>query len=344
MNVLFLADLDLSLPGGLETHVRELARQLGARGHTIEILGRPRTLAGHTMVDHIETSRYDIIHYQGGPWPVGLDPGPCHVRTLHFCVAAKMEVYVRMGRVRTLANLANWRAVAEERRGCRRSGHLIAVAERVRRDFARWHGLDPATARVIPNGVSFISPREGRVGLRTRYGIADSAPVLLTIGRDDFVKGYGLLARAWARAGAARRGAVWVTVGGAAPERAPGRVITGAVSHGEVIDWIRASDIGALPSYYEGCSVALLEMLAGGLPTLAHDVGNAAEVIHDPATGRILAPSVATWADAIAAALERRPEDHVPARVPTLGPEFGWPAIAARVEEVYREVVARAGP
>jgi glycosyltransferase involved in cell wall biosynthesis len=340
MRVLFLADLDLSLPGGLETHVRELARHLGGRGHAIEIFGRPRTLEGCTMVDRIETSRYDVVHYQGGPWPPGLEPGPRHVRTLHFCVAAKMEVYVRIGRLRTLANIANWRAVAGERRGSRRSSHLIAVAERVRRDFARWHGLDPARASVIPNGVSFTPPREGGTALRARYGIAEHSPVLLTIGRDDFVKGHDLLARAWARAGADRRGAVWVTAGGAAPHRAPGRVITGPVPHREVIDWIYASDLGALPSYYEGCSVALLEMLAGGLPSLAHDVGNAAEVIRDPAVGRILPPSVAAWIDAIGPALVRRPG----ARVPTLGPEFGWPAIAARVEEIYREVIGSGAP
>ncbi len=339
MRVLFLADLDLSLPGGLETHVRELSRELGARGHAVEVFGRPRALAGFTMVDRIETSRYDLIHYQGGPWPAGLQPGPHHVRTLHFCVAAKMEVYVRMGRIRTLANLANWRAVAAERRGSRRSRHLIAVAERVRRDFARWHGLDPATARVIPNGVSFTAPREGRAALRARYGITEAAPVLLTIGREDFVKGYGLFARAWARAGATGRGAVWVTVGGAAPERAPGRVITGPVPHGEVIDWIHASDVGALPSYYEGCSVALLEMLAGGLPALAHDVGNAGELIRDPAIGRILTPNVEQWAEAITAAIERRPMR----RATALGPEFGWPAVAAQVDEVYREAVETAG-
>jgi glycosyltransferase involved in cell wall biosynthesis len=244
-----------------------------------------------------------------------------------------------MGRLRTLANLANWRAVAGERHGCRSTRHLIAVAERVRWDFARWHGLDPASTRVIPNGVSFAPPREGRAALRARYGIAGSVPVLLTIGREDFVKGYGLLARAWGRAGASQRGAVWVTVGGAAPERAPGRVITGPVPHAEVIDWIHASDVGALPSYYEGCSVALLEMLAGGLPALAHDVGNAAEVIRDPAIGRILRPSVTAWTEAIAAALDRRRT----ARSPGLGVEFSWPAIAAQVNEVYREVVAKAG-
>jgi len=89
--------------------------------------------------------------------------------------------------------------------------------------------------------------------------------VLLTIGRDDFVKGFGLFARAWTGSGAAKAGAVWVTVGGAAKAGTGSRIITGPVSLQEVVDWIHAADFGALPSYYEGCSLALLDMLAGGL-------------------------------------------------------------------------------
>ena len=339
MRVLLLADLDLSLPGGLETHVRELAAGLTARGHAVEIFTRAGAPEGLSTVGRIEPSRYDVIHYQGGPWPRALAPDGRHVRTLHFCVAAKMETYVRMGRLRTLANLANWRAVAEERRGCLGPARMIAVCERVRRDFARWYGFDPARAQIVPNGVAFDPPRERRAALRARYGIGADARVLLTIGRDDFVKGYDLLARAWRRAGAAGRGAIWVTVGGAAPSRAPGRVVTGPVPHQEVVDWIHAADVGALPSYYEGCSVALLEMLAGGLHALAHDVGNAAEVIRAEAVGRILPRSEPAWAAALAQALKRPPGP----RTAALAPEFGWPAIAERTEAIYREVVGGAG-
>ena len=343
MRVLLLADVDLSLPGGLETHVRELGTRLIARGHAVEIYRRSGGTLGvalaATVVDRVEVERYDVIHYQGGRWPRGLDPGPRHVRTLHFCVAAKMETYVRRGRLQTLANAGNWRAVTEERHGCRRHGRMIAVAERVRRDFARWHGFDPGRACVIPNGVGFDPPRDDRASVRRRFGIPDDARVLLTIGRDDFVKGYDLLARAWARAGLAARGAIWVTVGGAAPVRAPGRLVTGPLPHQEVVDWIQAADIGALPSYYEGCSVALLEMLAGGLYALSHDVGNAAEVICSEPIGRILPATEAAWTATLPQAMERQPGP----RTPALPPEFGWPSITDRTEAIYREVVAGAG-
>jgi glycosyltransferase involved in cell wall biosynthesis len=338
MRVLLLADVDLKLPGGLETHVRGLATGLMARGHAVEICGRAAPPAGMSRVERAEASRYDVIHYQGGPWPRGLDPGGRYVHTLHFCVAAKMETYVRMGRLKTLANVANWRAVAGEREGCRRHGRMIAVAERVRRDFARWHGFDPARATVIPNGVGFDAPQLARSALRTRFGIGDQVRVLLTIGRPDFVKGYDLLERAWPQVQARSRGAghetLWVTVGGEALASVPGRLITGPVPHQEVVDWIHAADVGALPSYYEGCSVALLEMLAGGLYALAHDVGNASEIIRSDEIGRILPPRADAWATALPTALARSPGR----RAPALAAEFGWPSILDRTEAVYQDV------
>ena len=343
MRVLLLADVDLKLPGGLETHVLGLATGLIARGAAVEICGRAAPPAGMSGVERAEASRYDVIHYQGGPWPPGLAPGARYVHTLHFCVAAKMETYVRMGRLKTLANVANWRALAEERAGCRRPGRMIAVAERVRRDFARWHGFDLARATVIPNGVGFDPPQVERRALRARFGIGDDVRVLLTVGRPDFVKGHDLLARVWpevqARSRSAGHETLWVTVGGEALSYVPGRLITGPVPHQEVVDWIHAADVGALPSYYEGCSVALLEMLAGGLYALAHDVGNASEVISSDGIGRILPPRADAWAAALPPALARPPG----ARAPALGPEFGWPSILDRTEAIYRDVVAAAG-
>jgi glycosyltransferase involved in cell wall biosynthesis len=269
------------------------------------------------------------------PWPRAFDAHPGVVRTLHFCVAAKMRTYVRIGRLRTLANVANWRAVMEERSWARRPGRLIAVAARVRDDFARLHGLDPARAVVIPNGISPPAPGEAPEALRARHGIAPETRVLLTIGRDDFVKGYDLLARALLGPGAATRETLWVTVGGSAPARSPGRLITGPIAHREVADWIRAADFGALPSYYEGCSVALLEMLAGGLFSLAHDVGNAAEVIRGGVNGEIVARDPRAWTAALGRTLAR-PRGRAPAR----GADFHWGAVIERTERVYREAAA----
>lgn len=338
MRVLLIANVDLSLPGGLETHLRELATTFMARGHEVEILGEPATLPPFTMVSSADPARYDVHHHHGGGWPAGLPADRRHLRTLHFCTRAKMDVYVRMGRMRTLLNPGNWRGVADERASVRRPGRLIAVSDRVRRDCARWYGLDPARATLIPNGASFAEPRESRASVRERHGIAADAPVLLTVGRADFVKGYDLLERAWRRA-RKPRGARWVTVGGDAPARHGDRIVTGSVPPEQVVDWIHAADLGALPSYYEGCSVALLEMLAGGLYTLAHDVGNAVDVITARVHGEILARDAGAWSEALARNLNSLP----PRAVRRLPESYRWDALSDRVMDVYRQLVAEAG-
>lgn len=340
MRILLVAALDVSLPGGLETHVRELARGLAARGHDVALHARPDPFPPFRVVPSIEPDRYDVIHHHAGILPRGFAGSTPLVHTLHFCVAGKMAAYVRLGRLRTLASSANWRARAAERRAARHPGPAIAVSRRVLEEFVRHHGLDRARAVVIPNGVSFDPSREGRAAWRARHGVAEAAPLLLTIGRDDFVKGTDLLRRAWTRVRAALPEALWVTAGGAAPRREPGRLTTGPIPHAHVLSWIGAADRGALPSYYEGCSVALLEMLAGGLPCLAHDVGNAGEVLSPgSAAGAIVARDAAAWADALIAAL-RAPAAGAP-RPPLLGPEYAWGAIAGRVEEVYDRALER---
>ena len=312
---------------------------LASRGHEVEILGRPERLEGFTMVSDVDPDRYDVFHHHGGDWPGALPVDHRHVSTLHFCTRAKMDVYVNIGRWKTLFNLGNWRGAGDERASVRRKrGKLIAVSERVRDEFARFYGLDPKRARVISNGASFDAPREERGALRARHAIGAEAPVLLTIGRADFVKGYDLLERAWRHA-KKPDGATWVSVGGGAPERRRGRVVTGPIPHAEVVDWIHAADLGALPSLYEGCSVALLEMIAGGLYTLSTDVGNAAEVMTPRVHGEILLRDERTWAALLTRLLAALP----PRPVRRLPETYRWDAIADRVAEVYRETVAEDG-
>ncbi len=336
MRVLLKGDVDLSLPGGLETHLRELALALAERGHRVEVLGRPAALPPYAMVGVLDPSRYDILHHQGGTWPRALDRHPGLVRTFHFATAAKMRAYLRIGRVRTLLNLPNWRAIADERASARRAGPIIAVSSRLRDELAREYAIPPARVRVIGNGVRLAAPTHARADWRRRWGLDPDAPVLLTIGRDDFVKGHDLLERAWE---AAKRpaGATWVSVGGAREDRGPGRLVTGPASPADVAAWIGAADVGAQPSYYEGGGIALLEMLEGGLYSLTHDVGCAREVVRAGDNGEIVGRDAGAWSVAIGRALATRPG----ARRPDgLGPAHAWAAVAEATERVYEEALA----
>jgi glycosyltransferase involved in cell wall biosynthesis len=338
VKILLATDVDVSLPGGVETHLRELARALLARGHAVALAARAPAVPGNMPVcprtDAIDPAAYDVVHEHGVRILPALARATNVLKTIHFCTAAKMAAYVRIGRWRTLAHPLNWRAAWLERRACHTPWTRIAVSARVRDDCARWYGLESAATAVVPNGASFAPARTERRVWRERHGIPADAPLLLTIGRDDFVKGHGLLSAAWRAVNAAGRGAWWVTAGGRERQATPGRLVTGPVAHEDVREWIHAADLGALPSHYEGCSLAHLEMLAGGLWTLAHDVGICAEVTRAGENGALVAPDVSTWTAALARWLDA-PDMH---RGGGLDSAYAWDALAVRIEDVYERI------
>jgi glycosyltransferase involved in cell wall biosynthesis len=334
VKILLVAGVDLALPGGLETHVLELARCLHARGHDVTIEGRPTADTRFRIVPSADPDAFDVVHHHGGSW--GRRPTPrSFVRTFHFSVAAKMAVYVRMGRFRTLVNPGNLRALADERRALQRPGVWIAVSESLRRDLGRIYRVDTDRILTIPSGARFDSPREGRIAWRARHGIPISAPVVLTIGREDYVKGFDLMEHVWNICSGQCRGAIWVRVGGRRPERSERRITTGPIPAAEVVEWIHAADIGAFPSYYEGGGIALLDMIGGGLYTATHDVGIASEVVRPGHNGELVPRSRSAWISTLSKLLTS-PPGRVSDSLPS---EFRWESIAMRVESVYRDIV-----
>jgi len=336
VKVLLATGLDISLPGGVETHVRELAAHLGARGHDVAVQGRwTRADAGQppriVREADVDLAPYDIVHHHGGPWPRRWDAGNRYLRTFHFSVAAKMGVYLRIGRLRTLLNPGNHRALAEERASLRRGRRAIAVSRSLREELVRFHGADRDAVTVVPNGASFAAPRAGRADWRRRHDIDARCRVLLTIGRDDYVKGLDLLERAWSMPGTRPDGSLWVQVGGRAPERRDDRLVTGPIAPEDVTEWIAAADVGAFPSYYEGGGIALVDMIAGGLYVLTHAVGVAPDVVRPGANGEFVPRRVDAWSAALGRTLAAPPS---PSGAP-LSDEWSWDAIAARVEAVY---------
>ena len=143
------------------------------RGHEVDVLGRPGPLPPpHRVVSAPDPKGYDVIHHHAGTLAQGTCRGTACTRAdLPFPVAAKMETYVRMGRLRTLLNPANCRARSEEHASIRRGRHPIAVS---RGSGGRSHPDPPARFRpdhVVPNGAYFDPPHEGRAAWRARHGI-----------------------------------------------------------------------------------------------------------------------------------------------------------------------------
>ncbi len=176
-------------------------------------------------------------------------------------------------------------------------GALVAVSTGIREIVAGLYDLAPSAITVIENGVDL--PEEIDAGLRDeiraqirrRLGLKPDALVVLTVGRLDPQKGHhDLLAAIGSvleQIPSARF--VWLGEGGErhsleAALKQRGWLGSIVVMPGQVSDpgpFYRACDAFALPSYFEGFSLALGEAASYGCPIVTTDVsGQGARLPH----------------------------------------------------------------
>jgi glycosyltransferase involved in cell wall biosynthesis len=194
--------------------------------------------------------------------------------------------------------------VAWERLGARWAHAVICVSEAERAAGADV-GID-AEWHVVPNGVDLRTFRpSSRTLARARLGL-DDAPTVVCVGRLCRQKGQDLLLDAWPAVRVAVPGARLELVGDGpdhaalAARRLPGVSLRGR--RDDVPDWYSAADVVALPSRWEGMSLAVLEALACGASLVAADVTGVRESL--PPDHRGLVPPDDT--DALAGAVAAR--------------------------------------
>jgi glycosyltransferase involved in cell wall biosynthesis len=179
----------------------------------------------------------------------------------------------------------------------------VVVNSLAGRRFHEWLGYRPRRWEHIPNGCDandFRFDAEGRLAVRRELGVPDDAVTIGLPARFHPMKDHANFLAAAARLAAIRPEAVFVMVG---PEvdssnRALGKIIA---AHritqrvrllGEREDMARvysALDIATLSSAFgEGCPNVLVEAMSCGLPCIATDCGDAADIIGP--TGLVVPP------------------------------------------------------
>ncbi|HEU5040110.1 MAG TPA: glycosyltransferase family 1 protein [Gemmatimonadales bacterium] len=237
---------------------------------------------------------------------------------------------------------------------CREATALITHTEIGREDCIMM-GARPERIHVVPHGVDPYlrpAPEEAKAALRTRLGL--SRPYILFLGGITPLKNIGNLLRAFGIV--ARTHDVDLVLAGFKrwsfeQELAPiaelglqDRVkYVGYIPDEELAALYSAAACLALPSWYEGFGIPIVEAMACGCPVVtssgrhaAPEVAGGAAVLVDPADPTAIAAGLSRVLDDPALRAE------LVAKGLVRGPQFDWNTTGRRTAEVIRSLVETA--
>lgn len=225
----------------------------------------------------------------------------------------------------------------------------IAVSHDVAQQLVERFHWPPAKVQVIHNAVELDRFNPAANGFAAPWA-PDGRPVVLTCARLDVQKGHQVLLEAAARLPDAR-----FAIAGDGPERAALEAQAAALGIGDRVVFLgdrddvpallRACDAFALPSLYEGSSLAVLEAMAAGRAVVSSAIGGTDELIVNGESGVLVPPGDAP---SLADALRRVLADHAlrtrlgtRARVRAAS-AFSAAAATRAVTQVYEEALVGA--
>jgi glycosyltransferase involved in cell wall biosynthesis len=304
----------LAAIGGVEVNLVQVAGELAARGHLIDLFYEQDGNLSEDFRSFCEqmsagaSALYSdaVLRDLARIVPRALDASRCrpdliyanNVSELAWAVAVRM--LTRAPIVCELHELRPVRRISMAMLGGRVS--RFVVPSRYLGDAWAEHGLDPGRVDVVPLGVrSGAYPQDTpdeRLRRRVELGRPAHAYVVLYAGRVIAEKGVDVLLDAWAALGLAPdQGRLVITGVPAAPDRYVSELRERAPAgchwiemQRDIIPVLHAADVLVLPSVWdEPFGRIIIEAMATGLPVLASAVGGIPEIL-DGEFARMLFP------------------------------------------------------
>lgn len=303
--------------GGAEVLLRDLARELLARGYRVSArYSTPGPLAEEIQemgvhvkrlprlarIDpflmwqlwrDIRIERPDVVHTHlfksdfHGRMAARLAGAPVVVSTLHNC-----DKWVKNPILGRFYGLTTY--FADE---------IIAVSEEVRQHAIRYSGVKPEKVKTIPNAIPFdrfVDARAFGFAIRQEFGIPSDAPLVGIVARLTKQKDHANFLHAAAII-ADKVSNTRFLIAGDGPLRATLTDLVSSLGLSKSVIFTGArKDISAIygsldilvfSSLWEGLPVALLEGMSVGLPVVSTEVGGVPGVLENEVTGLLVPPS-----------------------------------------------------
>ncbi len=113
---------------------------------------------------------------------------------------------------------------------------------------------------------------------------------------------------------------------------------TGYLVGNELAQAYASADVFVFPGEYETFGQVIQEAMASGLPSIVVDAGGAPDVIDDGASGMVVPPTAAAFAEAVCSLREQANlRAQMARRARRLAEERPWSALMAQLEQYYQE-------
>jgi len=309
------------------------------------IFRHPLRTTGHLLrlVREVRKFKPDVLHAHLF-WAYVLAPFAARLAGVPHVVASRRGLGVFRRSIPP-----SWLAL--ERKATELTELIVANSEAVRRDVLSSEGVPPGKVIVIHNGIDL-----GRFGAarpaRQDLGLAERAPVAITVANLIVYKGHTHLLRAWEAVTLTVPNAILLLVG-EGPARGDlerevaarnlGRNVRFLGSRTDIPPLLASADLLVHPALEEGFCNAILEGMAAGKAVVATDVGGNREAVVDGETGLLVpAGDSGSLAQAVVGLLREEERREALGQAGRMRAErlFGTDAMARRYEELYRGLAA----
>jgi UDP-glucose:(heptosyl)LPS alpha-1,3-glucosyltransferase len=300
-------------------------------------------------IGFINTYAHNVIIPQGG-----VHSGSLHANSLRFQNSIVRRLYV-LGR-KLNPRFATYRALERRQYDPERQARVVAVSNMVRRHIQRFHHVPRSLISVVPNAIDparvrLRYPGAVRCAFRNQIGLEPTDLAGLFVGHNFALKGLKpLLGGLAARSRRGGRPIHLIVCGGGkvatyrrlAKALGIGELVHLLGYHSDIRECYAASDFFVLPSYYDPCSLVVLEALACGLPVITTAQNGASELMTDAVQGFVLTSPDAQGE--LIAALDQMTEEGrrkaMSAEAEKLGGEWTFDHHVAALIRIFQEVAA----